>query len=282
MNLSILCDKDSFPSFVSEKLSSLPVDYVEKYHPIKYSDAAGPRQLGAGVVLLLHYKIDGKKPEYVFQLIKRSSTVSQSGDISCPGGMLHPLIDMVFSRLLATGLIANLPDRKSHFFTKHDKETILLIRLFLANALREAWEEIGLNPFNTSFLGALPCYSLSLFARTIFPVVCLVPRPYKFRLSSEVELIMEIPVSSFFTSTNYANLEIETPFNSNTKAIDIDCRPCLILPGNKGMPEILWGATYNIITNFLNIICDGSLPLPSSPKTIKKVLSINYVSGYKP
>ncbi len=46
-----------------------------------------------------------------------------------------------------------------------------LICLFLANALRETWEELGLNPMRIRFLGPLPTYSLILFRRTIFPLM---------------------------------------------------------------------------------------------------------------
>ena len=74
------------------------------------------------------------------------------------------------SYLLKTGIIPTvMRGMKSNSSQSRDKETASLIHLFLTTALREAWEEIGLNPFNIKFLGALPSYSLTLFARTIFP-----------------------------------------------------------------------------------------------------------------
>ena len=159
-----------------------------------------------------------------------------------------------------------------------DKETASLIRLFLSTALREAWEEIGLNPCNTVFLGALPSYSLTLLARTIFPVVCLTPKSFKYRLSSEVKKILEIPLSFFFNSANYAVLDIKTSVGKDTDPLQYQM-PCLVIPDGMGGDDILWGATFNIINNFLRIISDDSLPPLSSSRTLNNVLTINYISG---
>jgi len=276
MDTNIFRQKDIFPSFIINKLCSIPVNYKEKYQQIKNSAKSATPQLAAGVVLLLNYKqLSPGNSEYVFQLIKRSDKVSQAGDISCPGGMLHPVIDKILSVLLTTGLLPSLHDEIALATCNQDKESVKLIRLFLANALREAWEEIGLNPFRVLFLGALPSYSLTLTARAIFPLVCLVPEPFEFKLSAEVETILEIPVSTFFDATKYALLEIETPFCS-----PIPCNqfPCIMLTDDEQKQEILWGATFKIMMNFLRIISDDSLPVPSSSDTIKKVLSNTYIS----
>ncbi len=277
MDISIFGQKDILPSFIVNKLSSAVIDYKEKYRQIIDSSTSATRQLAAGVVLLLNYKqISPGNYEYVFQLIKRSSSVSQAGDISCPGGMLHPVTDKIISNVLTTGFSTSLHQQIAASTLYQDKDTITLIRLFLSNALREAWEEIGLNPFKISFLGALPCYSLSLIARTIFPLVCITPEPFKFRLSSEVEKILEIPVSIFFDGSKYAHLEIETPFGD---PIYDNQFPCIILNDDRGEQEILWGATFNIIMNFFRIISNDSFTLPSSSVTVKKVLSKSYISG---
>ncbi|PKN76390.1 MAG: hypothetical protein CVU52_05005 [Deltaproteobacteria bacterium HGW-Deltaproteobacteria-10] len=277
MDITIFGQKDILPSFIVNKLSSTVIDYKEKYRQIQYSSTSATPQLAAGVVLLLNYKeLSPGNYEYVFQLIKRSSSVSQAGDISCPGGMLHPLTDKIISNVLTTGFSPSLHRQITAATLHQDRDTITLIRLFLSNALREAWEEIGLNPFKVSFLGALPCYSLSLIARTIFPLVCITPEPFKFKLSSEVEKILEIPISIFFDGSKYAQLEIETPFGD---PIYNNQFPCIRLNDAQGEQEILWGATFNIIMNFLSIISDDSLPLPSSSSTIKKVLSKSYISG---
>jgi hypothetical protein len=167
--------------------------------------------------------------------------------------------------------------RKASLIQSGDKETAALIHLFLTNALREAWEEIGLNPFNIKFLGALPSYSLTLFARTIFPFVCLTPKSFKYKLSSEVEKILEIPVSFFFNSDNYAMLDLKTSLGEGTEPLQYQT-PCLIITDVCGGEDILWGATFNIIHNFLRIISDGTLPSTYSSRTLNKVLTIKYIS----
>jgi len=277
MDLSLLQQKDMFPRFVTDKLTSVAIDYKEKHQQIEKAKQSGYPNLKAGVVLLLNYKSNQDKSGYIFQLIKRSENVSQAGDISCPGGMLKPGQDRRMSHLLKTGVIPTVNGHNLNSSQFRDKETASLIRLFLYTALREAWEEVGLNPFNTVFLGALPSYSLTLLARTIFPLVCLTPKPFKYRLSSEVEKILEIPLSLFFNSDNYAVLDIKTSLGKDTDPLQYQM-PCLIIPDGQGGEDILWGATFNIISNFLRIISDDSLPSPSSARILNKVLTINYIS----
>ena len=192
--------------------------------------------------------------------------------------MLQPGQDRRTSQLLKAGVISTVNGHKLNSSQFRDKETASLIRLFLSTALREAWEEVGLNPCNAVFLGALPSYSLTLLARTIFPVVCLTPKPFRYRLSSEVEKVLEIPLSFFFSSANYAILDIKTSLGEDTEPLQYQM-PCLVIPDGHGSEDVLWGATFNIINNFLRIISDNSLPALSSSRTLNKVLTVNYISG---
>ena len=277
MDLTLFQQKYIFPRFVMDKLASVPVDYKEMNLQIDKSRQEGSAHLKASVVLLLNFKNFYDKSEYVFQLIKRSDTVSQGGDISCPGGMLQPRRDNYLNFFLKTGILPAMRGRKASIIQSGDKETAALIYLFLTNALREAWEEIGLNPFNIKFLGALPSYSLTLFARTIFPFVCFTPKSFKYKLSSEVEKVLEIPLSIFFNSANYAMLDIKTSLGKDTEPLQYQT-PCLIIPDEHGGEDILWGATFNIIHNFLRIISDGTLPSTYSSRILNKVLTIKYIS----
>jgi 8-oxo-dGTP pyrophosphatase MutT (NUDIX family) len=278
MDLTLLQEKDTFLRFVKDKLATVLVDYKEKNLQIEKANQSGSQNLKAGVVLLLNFKSIQGKSEYVFQLIKRSEKVSQSGDISCPGGMLQPGLDNILSCFLKTGIIPAMRSLTVNHIQKKDKQTLSLIRLFLSTALREAWEEVGLNPFNSMFLGALPSYSLTILARTIFPVVCLTRKSFTFKLSSEVEKVLEIPLTFFFNGDNYAMLDIKTSLGKDTEPLQYQM-PCLVIPdGGKG-EDILWGATFNIITNFLRIISGDNLPSSSSSRTLNKVLTLNYISG---
>ncbi|MBN1474751.1 MAG: CoA pyrophosphatase [Syntrophaceae bacterium] len=275
MGTPILHDKINFTSVISSKLAKINIDYLEKHSQIKRANSQGASHLEAGVVVLINCTEKSREPEYVFQLIKRSSKVAQGGDISCPGGMLNPKVDNIFSIFFKTGLIPAMRGVKIKY---KDKNILPLTRLFLANSLREAWEEIGLNPYNVSFLGALPTYSLSSFTRTIYPLVCLTHNPFEYKLNSEVEKVVEIPLSFFFETSNYAWLQVTTPEGSN--AYDEKSKfPCLTIPDKKGDYDILWGATFYIITNFLSIVCDKRLPVPSAERIFKKTITASYLTG---
>ncbi|MBN1363238.1 MAG: CoA pyrophosphatase [Syntrophaceae bacterium] len=277
MDLTLFQKKDVFPRFVMDKLATATLDYKEKNLEIDKSRQEGSSHLKAAVVLLLNFKKINDQSEYVFQLIKRSEKVSQAGDISCPGGMLHPRQDNLLSSILKMGMLSALCGKTARQIQKVDSETAMLIRLFLTTALREAWEEIGLNPLNTKFLGALPSSPLTMFARTIFPVVCIVRRKFPYKLSNEVEKILEIPLSFFFHKDNYANLDIKTSMSEDIKSLQYQT-PCLVIPDGRGNDDILWGATFSIIHNFLNIISDGKVPSSYSLRTLSKTLTFKYIS----
>lgn len=277
MDITLLNRKEEFPLYVLEKLNGTPVDYQEKHLSIVHSGLDGNDHREAGVVVLLHYK----NSEYVFQLIKRSEAVAQSGDISCPGGILERSTDEMLSHiLLRTGMIRTVDNRTLSNLPHKDEETASLVRLFLMNALRESWEEIGLSPLNAAFLGALPSYSLTFFSRTIFPLVCLVKEPYAYQISDEVEKVIEIPLKSFFQGSSYATVEIESGPGTSDSRYNMKF-PGLVVPDGNGKNDILWGATFFIITNFLQILSGGSLPFSSPKHTVKKTLSPHYNSGHR-
>lgn len=276
MDLTLLQKKDMFPLYVQGMLDKLSIDYNEKHQSIVDSNIHGTADhLEAGVVLLLQHKETG----YVFQLIKRSDAVAQAGDISCPGGMLeHSTDEMLRHIVLKTGIIRSVDNRQLTDLPNKDAETAYLVTLFLMNALREAWEEISLSPLNVAFLGALPSYTLAFFPRSIFPVVCLVKDPCDYQLNPEVEKILEVPLVNFFQASSYATLEVESEMGSSDPRYNMKF-PCLVFSDDCGHEDILWGATFYIIANFLQIISGDVLPLANPSRTIKKTLSPNYTSG---
>lgn len=276
MNVRIFQQKDEFPRFVQKQLECAPIDFREKHLSLRKDNAAGASHLEAGVAVLLLYK----NSEYVFQLIRRSDSVAQGGDISCPGGMLDHSTDEMLSHILfKTDMIRRFDGSPLSAFPGQDAESASLIRLFLMNALREAWEEIGLPPLNADFLGALPTYSLAYFSRTIFPVVCLVRESYEFRLSPEVEQVLEIPLGFFFQDSSYALVEIVSHLGSSDPRYHMKF-PCLVIPGDQGKDDILWGATFHILINFLRLITGDEFSPPASPsRMIQKTLPLHYSSG---
>ena len=278
MNIAVFQNKHDFPKLVQHRLEKVPLDFAEKHLSILQTNASGTRHLEAGVALLLFYK----KSEYVFQLIRRSDSVAQGGDISCPGGMLDHSTDEMLSHILSkTNMIRKFDGSSLSSFSGQDSQSAALVRLFLMNALRESWEEIGMPPMNADFLGALPTYSLTFFARTIFPIVCLVRESFAFKLSPEVEKVLEIPVSFFFQESSYAFVEVESPQEYLDPRYHMKL-PCLVIPGDNGQDDILWGATFSIVTNFLRIISAGEFSPPSFPsRVVQKKLPIHYNSGIR-
>ena len=284
MDRAFLSEKDKVLELARVKLGSVPIDFAEKMAFIKSTEGSREVHLAAGVLLLLHYRENasggrGQDGGFYFQLIKRSSRVAQAGDLSCPGGMLHRHVDMILSPLITTGAVPILRGDARHYARKRGSRTFRTISLFLANAARESWEELGLNPFNILFLGPLPSYSLILFRRTIFPTVGFVKNEWRFRPNYEVDKVVEIPLEAFFEETSYARFSIE----ASPRVMENDEGPrefpCLIHRDGEGREEVLWGATFNIIMNFLNIVFDFTLPDFSSDRIVKRVLRPEYLTG---
>jgi 8-oxo-dGTP pyrophosphatase MutT (NUDIX family) len=286
MDPAILKQKEPFRQAVIEKLGPLPIDFAEKLDFIHSTRHTSERYSAAGVLLLLYFRENATpfmsgQGEYYFQLIKRSARVSQPGDLSCPGGMLAPRLDAFLMPLIAHGLIPVLGGTAKKYVRQRQTDTVATLMLLLASAVRESWEEIRLSPFNIEFLGPLPCHSLILFRRTIFPLVVLVKNTPSYRPNHEVERIVEIPVKAFFQKENYARYQI--------KAVDSIRRgdqaswefPCFIQREGKNGQDILWGATFHIILHFLEILFDFALPDISSNPVISRTLQHTYITGNK-
>jgi len=270
MDLSILSQKDEALNLVVEKLGRNPVDFSEKMNLIKTGGKKDDAWLAAGVLLPLFFK-DG---ELVFQLIKRASTVPQPGDISCPGGMLNTFLDPFFRPFTAHRFSPLLREDVLKYMRRRGRFDFRNVTLFLANALRESWEEVGLNPFNVTFLGPLPCYDLKSFRRTIFPITGYVKNKWHFRPNWEVDRVVEIPLRTFFNDENYGIFSVESLIEIKKNIDRVRNFPCLIY-----RDDVLWGATFNIIMSFLKIVFDLDLPKTHSKRVVKKVLYPDYLTG---
>ena len=115
-----------------------------------------------------------------------------------------------------------------------------------ATALREAQEEIGLNPFDVEILGK-SCSITTVTDYEVSPFVGLLPWPYQLSLSmDEVEKTILIPVDWLADPRNY-----------QTKAWESPTAPGIEYPVfffNEYEGEILWGATAQIVVDFLDLI----------------------------
>lgn len=273
-------NKNILIKHIVERLSAAEIDYPEKMGARK--EAGGDkRQIEAGVLIPLLFETNrsANSNEPVFILSKRSTAVSQPGDLSGPGGEVKPFLDHFLRSLIVHGFPPLLGGAALVHARKRGKAAFDSIALFLANAVRESWEEIRLNPFNIRFLGPLPPYRLRLLAKTIFPMVGLIEKKWEFNSSREVEKLVEIPLKAFYNKENYSFFSIRLQDDMTDGAACGWKSPCLIYENTTGDVEILWGATFNIIMSFLDIVFDFTPPDIHPEKIITKTLHPDYLTG---
>lgn len=280
----ILKNKKDTLKLIVEKLGSAPNSFSKQFDIIRQKRKQHITWLAAGVLLLLSYKqhpdtMAGNEGEFFFQLIKRSASIPQGGDLSCPGGTLETPIDGLFCGLIERGFPPIIKGDALTYAKERGEDELNTITLFLANATRESWEEIGLNPFDLIFLGPLPCYNLILFTKTIFPLVGLINGETGTCPNGEVDKIIEIPLVSFFDENNYATYSLD----ASGDFYDIPDRqwdfPCLIHHDTDGTEEVLWGATFSIIMTFLKIVFDFKLSDIHPTRIIRRALDSSYITG---
>lgn len=272
--------REPFLDRVIEKLGMHPCDFQKAYREIATTDRDNRRR-AAGVLVPLLFRESSPgssagKGSFRFQLIKRSPTVPQPGDLSFPGGMLHPFLDRFLSPLLTHGPFSILHGNARKYAVSQNADSFGLISLFLTNALRESWEEIRLLPSRVIFLGPLPTYNLTLFRRTIFPIVGFLGNPGLLHPNREVEKIVEIPLSSFYQKEFFGCYQIEAGSPDGKTPPQY---PCLIHHDPDGSEEILWGATFNIIVQFLVIVLGYRLPEWKTGAVILRSLKPDYLTG---
>jgi 8-oxo-dGTP pyrophosphatase MutT (NUDIX family) len=114
-----------------------------------------------------------------------------------------------------------------------------------ATALREAQEEIGLNPEDVHLLGRMTDV-ITITRYKVSPVVGMIPWPYQVRLEpAEVERLFTIPLLWLAECTNWD----EQPFT-----LDSHQRPFPVIRNRPYDGEILWGITARIVQNFLKVL----------------------------
>ena len=102
--------REPFLRRATEKLGLYPSNFLSAMEQIRASVRTVTPHQAAGVLVPLYFRISPSDPrsegQFVFQLIKRSSRVSQPGDLSCPGGMVHPILDRLLRPLLFYGFFS--------------------------------------------------------------------------------------------------------------------------------------------------------------------------------
>ena len=233
---------------------------------------------GSAVLFLLTYKRFGpsKQPELCVLLNKRSQQVLQPGDLCCPGGgvqapdkILSPLMWLPFGPLAKWAPGALYPVR-------HHKMAFRMAVLS-ATGLREAWEEIRLNPLKVIILGPLPVQKLILFERRIFPLAAWVQPHQWLRPNWEVDRIVYVPLRRMLDPGNFGRYRLT--FNSGRpKEERKKDFPCFIYCGRRNR-EILWGATFRIAIDFLKRVFGFNLPDINTLPVIRGERGRSYLNG---
>jgi 8-oxo-dGTP pyrophosphatase MutT (NUDIX family) len=113
----------------------------------------------------------------------------------------------------------------------------------LATALREAREEIGVDPADVQLLGALDDIETVSTRFVITPYVGVVPHPYAFRACpSEVDAIFTVPLRVL----QAPDAERRELWDFDGREIPIDTYP---VDGH-----VIWGATQRITRNLLGVL----------------------------
>jgi 8-oxo-dGTP pyrophosphatase MutT (NUDIX family) len=265
----ILRSPEAFISQAEEHLGKMVLDYEGK-------TAGGVGEGRAGILLLLSWDsraaVRGEESSLKFVFLRRAASLPQAGDLCSPGGILSPWRDRLLGQAVSLGLLPVLSRKAGAYLAKRSRTEASLVRIFMAAALREAWEEIGLPPWKVRILGALPTYSLSLFARIIFPILGVVDLPVAYRLNYESEKIVTIPLHLFWQRENYGVLELKSSRQASGPGIEYPC----FFPEEGENGEVLWGATYQVATGFLK----NFSPLPEQgapiPRRRVKILDESY------
>lgn len=158
----------------------------------------------AAVLIPIFYK-DG---EYHILFTQRSNQVPyHKGQISFPGGGRH----------------------------KSD-------RSLLDTALRETWEEIGLEPADAEILGGLDEARTATSGFVVSPFVAFIPYPYEFKVShDEIDEIFDVPISALLYKANVKEDRYAVGNKvSSTYSYEYAGR-------------VIWGATAGILRQFLEI-----------------------------
>jgi 8-oxo-dGTP pyrophosphatase MutT (NUDIX family) len=112
-------------------------------------------------------------------------------------------------------------------------------------ALREAREEIGMQPSAVRLLGRLNDV-LTITRYRVTPVVGVIPAGYEFRLErAEVERAFTIPLLWMARSENWEEVPL-TPGG--------EVRPFPVITYHPYDGEVLWGASARMTQNFLQVL----------------------------
>lgn len=262
-------------SLVSQITSRLKLGGLSTHWPIKNN---GDGVKGSAVLFLITLRKTNfsAEPEICVIFNKRSRKVLQPGDLCCPGGGVEKK-DKLISQIMRMPFSPFQTWVQRNPVVKHEKEIADQIALMLTTGLREAWEEMRLNPFKVSFLGVLPVHQLIMFEKNIYPLVGWVPENISLQTNWEVERIVYIPLKNLLNQKNYGRYQL-TFKDKEGRSTDEREFPCFVHRGRM-KDEILWGATFRITINFLSLVFDFFLPDLENLPTVRGQRGTKYLNG---
>ncbi len=112
-------------------------------------------------------------------------------------------------------------------------------------ALREAWEEIGLNPADVTVLGRLNDF-ITVTNYLVTPIIGQIPWPYPLKLArNEVSRVFTIPLSWLAEPQNH---------EVRLRQLPQPYKPVSVIYFREYEGEVLWGASARFTLAFLEII----------------------------
>ncbi|RJR16908.1 MAG: hypothetical protein C4582_14085 [Desulfobacteraceae bacterium] len=212
---------------------------------------------------------ESSRPGACLILNKRSERVRQPGDLCFPGGGISPRIDPVISRIISLPLMPL--GRWPHWegLLRERPNQAMRLSLLLATGIREGLEEMGLNPLRIKFLGPLPSQDLVMYKRTIYPLATWVGGQRRFFPNREVEKVIRIPLKDLLKPCFYRRCRML--IRGSTSDF-----PCYLYKGTDG-EEVLWGATFRIVMEFIRIVFQFEAPHMSNLPLVERSLSRDYL-----
>lgn len=239
-----------------------------------------PQTLARGSVvlfLLSPQTADGSHSKVPCLILnKRSEQVRQAGDLCCPGGGVSWSVDRFLANLLR---LPGSPLLRWPGWRRESLSYRRLLSLLMAVGLREGWEEMRLNPLQFTFLGMLPEQHLVMFDRVIYPMVCWVPRQ-TFKPNWEVARIVPVSLDHLLDPNRYGRFRpvIDISGGDERRRINTTDFPCYIHNDAMG-DETLWGATYRMVADFLEIVFDYIPPAKDGMPLSRRRLGNAYING---
>ncbi len=206
-------------AYISHRLAAAQKSSTdESYFSAFLSDAPRP----AAVLIPLFHASDEEKKKHIWQVLltRRTESVAEhQGQVAFPGGRADP--------------------------TDTSPEM---------TALREAQEEIGLDPSQVKILGKMN----SLWTITnymVTPVIGIIPWPFPIRLEEiEVSRVFSMPLD-WLADPDHHEIRYLTIPDPYSQILHRESHPVIYF--HPYQDELLWGVSAEIILSFINILTNN-------------------------